>query len=159
MNRRRGQPSPEYPDLSVGAWNGSQTSPTRGGQRGASRKPAVDQGRSWGGYGFSRSDPGRCGVPSSLLSLSIYLGNDFDGVSIFQELRADGDHLLTELYSLDSNRAFIGGAQLHFAQTCCPFASPFLRYHHCEATGFRRIWNNGTEWHRSSRCMRNPVLA
>src|SRR5260370_18716021 len=124
MNRRRGQPSPEYPDLSVGAWNGSQTSPTRGRQRGASRKPAGAQRRTWGGYGFSRSDPGRCGVPSSHLSLSIYLGNDFDGVSIFQELRADGDHLLTELYSLDSNRPSIGGSQPHYAQTCFPFATP-----------------------------------
>src|SRR5258708_77609 len=68
--------------------------------------------------------------------LSRYLRNDFDGVAIFQELRSDGDHLLTELHPRDSNRAFIGRAQLHFAQTCKPFAAPFLRYYHSEAAGF-----------------------
>src|SRR5882672_4680000 len=75
------------------------------------------------------------------------LRNDFDGVSIFQELGADGDHFLTELHSPDSNRAFIGRTQLHFAKTCCPLAGPFLRYHDREATGLRRTWNDCTEWH------------
>src|SRR5258708_36304755 len=54
------------------------------------------------------------------------LRNDFDGAAIFQELRADSNHLLTDLHSSDSNRAFAGHAQLNFAQTCCPVATAIL---------------------------------
>src|SRR5882724_3420843 len=71
MNRRPRQPAPEYQDLSAVAWNGSQTSPTRGRQPGAPRKPAGAQRKTWAGYGFSRSDPDRFCVSSSHLS-SLY---------------------------------------------------------------------------------------
>src|SRR6266446_5046723 len=81
----------------------------------------------------------------------IYLRNDFDGFSILQELGTDGDYLLPGLHPPDGDRTLLGLAQLHFAQTCCPFAGTFLRHHHRKPTGFRGIWNDGAEWNRRSR--------
>jgi len=77
----------------------------------------------------------------------ICLGNDFDGLSIRQELGADGDDLLPGLYPHDGNRTLMGHAQLHFTQTCCPFAGAFSRNHHRKPTGFRGIWNDGAKGH------------
>jgi len=68
----------------------------------------------------------------------IYLRNDFDGFSIRQELGADGNHLLPGLHSHDGNRTLVGRAQLHFAQTRCPFAGAFLRYITANRPGFER---------------------
>ena len=79
------------------------------------------------------------------------LRNDFDGLSILQELGTDGDHLLAGLDSHDGNRTLVGRAQLHFAQTCCPFAGTLLRHHHRKPAGPRGIWNDGAEWNRRSR--------
>ena len=40
----------------------------------------------------------------------VYLGNDFDGFSILQELGADSDHIFACLYSHDGYRGLMGRA-------------------------------------------------
>src|SRR5206468_4324282 len=77
----------------------------------------------------------------------IYLRNDFDGITVRQELGTDGDHLLPGFHSRDANRTFVGRAQLHFAQTSRPFAGMLLRHHHRKPTGLQGIWNDGAKGH------------
>src|ERR1700722_2625059 len=77
--------------------------------------------------------------------------NHLDGVAIFQKLSADGDHALSRLDSLNSNRIVLGRSQLNLAQVCNQRTGPLLRYHHPKVFGVRRKRYDGAEWDQDRR--------